>query len=553
MSTHTLVLGLDCATWDLLDPWIAAGLLPNLGALRARGAWGELRSTVQPVTSAAWPTFLTGKNQGKHGIYDFVRRRPDSYGVEMTNASMLHSPTIYDHLSAADKRVASINMPYTFPPRPLNGVVIGGLFATVTGPSLTYPSTLWDEVARVAPRYCIAPDYDASAPDPLQHYIDAMHDSIDQRFLVAEHLLAQDWDLFTLVFTEPDEIQHAFWHCLPDAELPPSFADHPQRFGNPILDVYQRIDRGLPRLLELAGPEVNVWLVSDHGGGALGHFVYLNRALEAGGLLRFKEQAQASRSSRLHDLARLYKRSLPNSARARVRRLLGNSRFERLKGHLESRISSDAIDWAHTKAYSLGTWGNVYINLAGREPQGTVQPGAAYEHTCREVSELLLSLRHPETGQPAVASVRRREELYHGPMADQSPDLMVTWADPTLCGHGGYDAATSGVFERRITALYSDLPLTGFHRELGVLLAAGPAVATRGRLPVADIADVAPTLLASFGLAVPEDMDGRVLELLHPALTPQQSGMLEWNADPYRYSAEEEALIQKRLEDLGYM
>jgi predicted AlkP superfamily phosphohydrolase/phosphomutase len=553
-STRTFVLGLDSATWDLLDPWMAQGLLPNLAALRARGAWGTLQSTIQPITSAAWPTLLTGKQQGKHSIYDFVRRRQGSYAVEMTNASMIASPTLYDLLSAAGRSVASINMPYTFPPRPVNGVVVGGLFATVTGPALTYPPSAWEEITQVAPEYCIAPDYDASAADPLQRYIDDMHSSIEQRTRVAEHFLAkQDWDLFVLVYTEPDEIQHAFWHCLEGEELPPAFADHPQRFGNPILAVYQQIDAALPRLLALMGPDANVWVVSDHGAGQLRYMVYLNPILAQHGLLRFKQRA--GHGSRLQRLARLYKRSLPNGVRAGLRRMLGDDAFQVIKGELETRSFASAIDWQHTRAYALGSWGNIFVNLAGREPQGTVQPGAEYEQVCREVSELFLSLRHPETGAPAVARVHRREELYSGAALEQAPDLIVLWADQTVCGRGGYEGLSHEVFERRWTADFSELPLTGFHRQNGIYMAAGPAVSARGPAAEASLVDIAPSILSQMGLATPQDMDGRAIGLqeLHAAPAQAPLGELAWEGDSYRYSDEEEAMIQKRLEDLGYL
>jgi predicted AlkP superfamily phosphohydrolase/phosphomutase len=553
-ATKTFVLGLDSATWDLLEPWIAEGLLPNLAALRARGAWGDLRSTIQPITSAAWPTLLTGKQQGKHGIYDFVRRKPGSYAVEMTNASMISSPTLYDLFSAVGKRVASINMPYTFPPRPLNGLIVGGLFATVTGPALTYPASLWDEIARVAPRYCIAPDYDAAAPDPLQRYVDDMSASVEQRTRVAEHFLQQqDWDLFVLVYTEPDEIQHAFWHCLEGAELPEAFADHPQRFGNPILNVYQQIDAALPRLLELAGPDATVWVVSDHGAGPLRYMVYLNPLLEQGGLLRFK--ARAGHGSRLQRLAKLYKRSLPKGVRAGLRRMLGDDAFSVIKGQLETSSFASAIDWAGTRAYALGSWGNIFVNLAGREPQGTVRPGAEYEQVCREVGELFAELRHPETGAPAVERVYRREELYSGHELERAPDLIVIWADRTICGRGGYEGLADAVFERRWTADFSELPLTGFHRDLGVFLACGPQVQARGRLEAASLTDVAPTILAQHGLVLPADLDGRALGL-HAGLAEPGEAVLDagaWQAEHYAYSAEEEAIIQKRLEDLGYL
>ena len=138
-----LVIGLDGATFDLIEPWAAAGLLPNLSRLMAEGSHGQLLSTLQPVTAPAWTTFMTGVNQGKHGLYDFIRRRADSYELEITSAAQIALPNLFELASQQGRRVISVNVPYTFPPRAVNGICLAGPFAPAFAPELVYPAEIF--------------------------------------------------------------------------------------------------------------------------------------------------------------------------------------------------------------------------------------------------------------------------------------------------------------------------------------------------------------------------------------------------------------------------
>ncbi|MBA3469589.1 MAG: alkaline phosphatase family protein [Herpetosiphonaceae bacterium] len=554
MTQRMVLLGLDSASWNLLDPWINQGLLPNIAALRARSAWGDLESTIHPITASAWVSLLTGKNPGKHGIYDFTQRRPGTYALAMTNASMIHSNTIYDWLSDADKRVISINMPYTFPPKPINGKIIGGLFAPAVGPGLTYPASLWEEVKQVAPRYTIAPDYSAHVADPLAQYIADMHDSVEQRTHVAEWLIKTDqWDLFTLIYTECDEIQHAFWHCLPNAHIPAHLKDHPARYGNPIRDLYQHIDACIGRVLGLIDPTIPVWTVSDHGGHELKYWVNLNRWLTNEGLLAIRDTSSKQKPV-IYSLARVYKRYIPTATRRKVSAVLGQ-RFEKVKAHLQTKLFSEAIDWPRTKVYALGSMGSLYINLRGREPQGIVEQGDEYEALCTQLIEKLEQFVDPATGTQPIARVLRRRDVYHGAMSEHSPDLIIIWQDLSYCGRGSLGMTTTDVVEPTSSSELSDLPLTGVHDYNGIFMLQSALIPAGRYGSSVHIQDIAPSLLHTFGLPIPEDIDGEVLYPLTMTQAP-----IEYTADEpyaqaqyYDLTEDETALVEKRLSDLGYM
>src|SRR5260370_25764040 len=116
-----IIIGLDSATWDLIKPWAAQGLLPNLSQLAEKGVSGELESAIPPLTPPAWTSFMTGQNPGKHGIFHFLEKQPGAYAMRYSNAGSRRAPTLWRMLSGAGHTVGVINVPFTSPPQPVNG------------------------------------------------------------------------------------------------------------------------------------------------------------------------------------------------------------------------------------------------------------------------------------------------------------------------------------------------------------------------------------------------------------------------------------------------
>lgn len=550
MNKRVLVIGLDGATWDLLDPWITQGRLPNLGKLKERGCTGDLLSTIHPVTTPAWTSFMTGKNQGGHGIYDHVQRKEGSYNLEVMDATRIGSPLLFDYLGAENKRSISINMPLTFPPRALNGLMVSGLFGTLVGPEITYPPELFARIAQISPGYVVHPDYDPRADRPLEKYVGDLLKSIDDRTAVAEKLLAEEvWDLALVVYTATDQIQHAFWRDMDDEQ-----GDSP--FKDAIFNIYKRIDDHLPRLLKHIDDQTLVLVMSDHGAGVLHGFVNINRWLADEGLLAVRSGVESSLRSRLiTQAAAAYKRYLPAALRASIRKNM-QDQFTGAKARMETELFSAAIDWQKTQAYSIGAGGNIFINLAGREPLGTVEPGEAYEQLRERIRSRIKNLKAPD-GSPLVKDVLAREEIYQGPFHSQAPDLVIVWHDYGWWGRARYNQSDLKLFEIRYNWDFSSLPLTGSHRPEGVLMAAGPAIPTQSRITDAYLIDLAPTILAYMGIAVPQSMHGLVLERLFDGGLSYTADLEDQattpNQDAFSFTAEEEAKISQHLKDLGYL
>jgi predicted AlkP superfamily phosphohydrolase/phosphomutase len=561
-ENRVLIIGLDGATLDLIRPWAAQGYLPNLQKLMAQGAWGEMQSTIQPITAPAWTSMITGVNQGKHGLYDFVRRKADSYAMEVTNASHVSAPTIFDLASQQNKRVIAINVPYTFPPRPVNGICIGGPFAPVVSPELVHPVDFFTRLKEIAPHYFILPDYDATHADPLGEYARQLKNEVELREQVSLALMKEeDWDLFMVVIMATDEVQHAYWHCM-DAR--PGDALYPYR--DVIREIYQRADEAIGKLLAAVEQEADkptyVFIASDHGFGQLKYMINLNRWLVEQGFMAFQPAAEnrvgSIKSKTVKRLATAYRRYLPSKARKILRTRMGNQTFERMKGEIESALFTSGVDWPSTRVYALGAGGNLYVNLQGREPQGIVAPGEEYEDLRSNVIQSLQELKDPDTGEALVKRTFRREELYQGPFVERAPDLIIQWRDYAYWGRGRYDSHAP-VFEGNKKLDFTEIPLTGTHRPQGILIASGPGIATGTHLQDSSLLDVAPTVLGLLGLPGYAALDGVFLQAAFKAEVTadilQSSKVADQavNEADYQFTQEESKIIEDHLRSLGYL
>ncbi|MBN1668640.1 MAG: alkaline phosphatase family protein, partial [Anaerolineales bacterium] len=416
---------------------------------------------------------------------------------------------------------------------------------------------------KIAPDYFVMPDYDSAHADPLSDYAQKLLLDIELRERLSLHLLQQEaWDLFMVVFMATDEVHHAFWHCL---EAEP--ADPAYRHREVIRQVYERADQAIGRILAQLTPEqrtqTDIFVLSDHGGGSLKYMINFNRWLaDEMGLLQFV----AGRGKLLSQLksgfvkwaARAYRVYTPPRWRAALRNRLGANKFDQVRAGVESTLLSGSIDWSQTRAYAMGAGGNIFINLRGREPQGIVEPGQEYEELRQRITARLMELRSPENGEPIVAHVHRREELFNGPYLDRAPDLLVEWADYHFWGRGRYDSRAP-IFEAHHQLDLTTMPLTGTHRPDGILIAQGPGIRQDASLMGASLIDLAPTLLGSLSIAPPAYMDGHILAgLLTPpeyermrALVSDQA--IETQNAEMQYDAEEAEIIAEHLRSLGYL
>lgn len=536
-----LVVGIDGSDWDLVEPWLAAGDLPALAALRARGASGRTISTDPPATFPAWTSFATAAEPGEHGIFDFTLRR--GYGLRFVSAADRAVPTIWRRLADAGRRVAVYNLPAAYPPEPLpGGIFISGFdtpVATAIDPSFVHPPGLHAELTRRHGPLVIS-DLNELRIGERWHEaaLEVLLRDVARRGEIALDLLRREaWDAFFVLFGESDTAGHHFW-WLHDGRSPRHRAG-PLRGA--LREVYRAIDCALGRLVDALPPGAEVLVLSDHGmGGAGTRVVSLNRFLAERGWLRL---APPDGTTALLGLARSAAlRLLPHAWQGRLAR----GPAAGLATRAEARARFAGIDWQGTRAFSeeLNYAPSVCLNLRGREPLGQVDPGEA-ESTLAALAADLRDWRDPATGEPIVARARPRAEVYgDGPMAARAPDLVVE-----LALEGGYSTTVRRCGGRPGPSVWRIGPadhagskavgMNGTHRVHGLWCWASPVGAAAGG-PSGDLrlAEVGARVLARFGLAAATGPNAAALP------------RADWAGG---YGEEESAVLERRLRALGYL
>jgi predicted AlkP superfamily phosphohydrolase/phosphomutase len=560
-QSKVLIIGLDGATWTVLSPWIEDGSLPNLARLRAQGSWGELLSTVPPLTAPAWSTFLTGKNPGKHGVFHVVALDDDpdisvDAKAEIVDGRSIKSPILWDIAAHHGRKVGAINVPMSYPPRPVNGFMITCLLTPPNAPVFTYPA----ELSQQLPGYVIDLDRfinekpfarDGDKPRvkrsvkpslQLMHEFRAME---EERGAAALRLMeSEPWDVFMVVFTATDRMGHYLWpyHRAEDLDG----TQEGRELHEAIYQFYIRLDEMVGELVAKAGPETAVVIMSDHGMGPIfNKNTHWNNWLYHKGFLKIR-QTSANTPDGL-----LLRLGIPRDKIGRIVRripgLAGSKVVQKAK-----TAQTATIDYSQSKAY--------YVRIF--DPVGGIRVNATGAERERLIDELIAAIERvidPATGKPIVRWARRREECYNGPYADSMPDIMLLMRHQ----YGSSDRLSN------YSAIVTDRPTIGDpggHHIEGIFIAHGPQIAAQtAPLPNLDIADIAPTVLHLMGLPIPSDMDGRVLAEILTAKDlrerPIERGkpLGRWPDEATSQiaqgdlSEEDEELVRDRLRALGYV
>ncbi len=553
-SRRVFVVAWDGATLDLLAPWCERGELPTLQSILRSGVVGRLESTFPPLTGPAWSSFMTGKSPGSHGVFEFFRRRPGTYSQVLSSPSSVKGKSLWRLLSEAEKKVGVVNLPLTYPPEEVNGFLISGLLTPRDCSDWAYPRELIQELREHVGTYLIHHD-EKYTKSNAENLLREQYRILSSRTQAALYLAREKrWDFFMVHYYGSDRVTHEFWHLM-DPSHPQHDARERERLGDVVLDFFRRLDDDLGRLVSQLDDDVVLILMSDHGMGRVTQFLNVNSWLMKEGYLQLKRgplnQVRRGLFRAGFNYYTLGKLVLQAGWGKRAIQL-GRGRRQELQEQVF--LSFRDVDWSRTTAYSMGNYGQIYVNLRGREPQGCVEPGPEYEELLAELTHKLRGLVDPESGKRIIERVFRASELYSGQFVVEAPDLSFLTTKMEYKALGLSDFNSPRVLE----PVYG---CTGNHRMEGLLAARGHGVIREGvEVEGAAIQDLAPSILYVLGVPVPRDMDGHVLEGVftpeYLSARPVLFGEVEGPGtleEGRVYSAEEEEELARRLKGLGYV
>lgn len=535
-TTRLALIGLDGATFRVLDPLREQGVMPALSKLRERGAEGVLRSTIPSYTPPAWVSIATGVNPGRHGVFGFLATTPQER-PRIAHSGSIGATTLWRHLSDRGVKVGVFNVPMSYPPVAVSGFMVsGGLAAGWTDAEM--PNFASDpEVGRMVNgiaggHYPLDVEVNYERDWRSAAAIQRIHDvQVLRRKALAACIERVDPEVVFAVFEGPDRIQHVHYQYVVEGSDWYERAEAPA-IRERALGYFAELDRAIADLTDWAGDDGHVVIVSDHGAGPWEKTVNVNLLLHEWGYL---ELPSLGRLARLGPIA--------GRGQQVLRRVLPKSLLLKAKVGMTRNFV-----WERTKAFSshVAEQG-IHVNERGRLPHGVLDPDEA-RRVGDEISERLMAFRDPHDGGPVTDRVYRRDEIMHGRFVDRAPDLFPLLRDQRY-ELSDTVAASSPVTDHR------DRPW-GYHHVDGVLVAAGPSV-KRGRFDAhTSVVDVLPTSFHLSGHAVPPDLDGRVVEEIVAGERPvTYAGSADGPAEgtDYPFSAEEEAAIEESLRGLGYI
>lgn len=529
MAPRLIVLGWDSATFDVIDPLVDQGRLPVLANMIGTGWRAPLRSTWPPMTDCAWTSAFTGRDAGGHGIIGSWYRAPGAYECRYFSSRDRRAPAIWE--LTENVRHLVWNVPMTFPPEAVDGAMVAG-YGAPPGANITEPKDLH---AGLTQRWELDDILDRAPHGSLEKFLTDLERGLAVQAEALPWAIGETGaDAVYAVWPHIDRAQHFFWQF--------RGSQHP--LADAVDRVYEAMDRATGAVIE-AFPNADVLIVSDHGAGPL------HGDLNLGGWLAARGDAAYSTGSRSSVLSSVAW-GLPPAVRRMGRRAAPGLARKAMAAKLAGQLAP--FEWSKTKAF-FGFHSDLWLNLRGREEQGIV-PHEEVEPLIAELSDALLQIEDPATGNPVIAAVHRRDDIFRGPHANLAPDLMLdTWS-------AGYRVAPGR--EASDDVVISPEALAGVreswsadHRPLGIFVAAGPNIA-RGSSDELALYDVCPTGLALLEAAIPEGLNGRVAmdplaDFLEKHPVRSTSGASSRTGLVEGFSEDEAAAVADHLKDLGYI
>lgn len=537
VRNKVFVLGLDGGSWNLLQPLMDRGYMPNLQEICENGVCATLQSTQPPYTGPAWVSSFTGVNPGKHGIFGFTTSRGESTRRSLISSRNIRAIKLWQYLDKGGKISGFINVPVTYPVESLNGFMIAGFLAPQDANDITYPQDLYQNLIKELGSYIVNVKISGRVLNTEDEALDFVNDiqfCIRKRFEALKilwHRYAPDF--LMIVFNCLDKIQHKFWKFM-DIEDPLYHSPMAKKLRPRLFEVYRKIDQIIEYIVKRLNNDTTLFIISDHGFGPLKKRVFINNWLKQQKLLSVKKH-------------RAYLRKILSLTN------LKNFQFSKfgIGVNLANPVDS-IIDYSKTLFYSSDVYEQgIYFNSQAEEVQsGQIR----YEDEMKKIEGKIKALTDPKNGDCFVDDVRRRETIYWGPHVNQAPNLLLKMKNYGYLLNKSIPTRGNSIL-RKVTGP------DGCHRSDGIFAAYGYNIDHKTDLE-ASIMDVTPTVLYTMDMSLPKDLDGQPLthiftsEFQHKTRLRfnQEDTSVQINAkNETEYSKTEEREIRSRLKELGYL
>jgi len=514
-TPRQLVIGLDAMEWTLVQRWAKEGRLPTFRRLIEQGVRADLDTTAAQLPDTVWSCTYTGTNPAKFEKFFYVQYDRHKLGLRNVPDDIITRPPFWDYFSAAGRRVGIVDAPKFPLSKSINGFQLTnwGAHATKTA-RRSYPSDLVNEIDRRFGRHPVGDcdKFDAK-PESLRELRKRVLDGVRVHGEVFRSLMKEKpWDLFFAGFSAPHCIGHHFYHGADDSHSRHSESVR-DGFDTTLEDVYRAIDREIGEMLTLVDPDTQVMVVAAHGMGPMFHASWnipdmldlLGYGTEPASRVAAGEKASTGKVNPW----RILKMVVPGWVQYAIKGMLPKFAQDQLL-FLWYRGGKK---WKGSRAFAIpnnDSVGAIRVSVKGRDRHGIVEPGEEYERVCRDIADAFYELTDQEGGRRLVKKITLTHEVFHGPFLDQLPDLTILW-DQSFAWDTVHSPRFGTMHIRQQDAR------TGGHSTRGFVLMTGPGIPANVELTDCSIFDIAPTLLKSANVPIPEEMDGRPLPVPGPA------------------------------------
>lgn len=477
---RVIVIGLDGATWDLLRPWIDKGELPSIGKLVNQGVWANLKSTYPFFTGPAWTSFSTGRNPGKHGIFDFVSVKNGKF--HLYNSSDIKCTPFYEILSNHNIPSIIIGLPLSFPPpSSFKGIMISDFLFPVKS---IRPRTK----EKYLENYEIISNFLKGEETSLDEMIKI---SLKQIQTAKELFTNENWEFFFFLYSETDQICHGYWNNIFEMNS----------LGEKAKKIFKIADNFIGWIINEMRETDLIFIISDHGFGTYKCAIQVNNILRERGLVKTKLEVISniitlkSHLQKIMGIKRKFKLSFLSKFFVKI---LNNPLIKNIFSIKKLRLLNKLLKKFELPFYKeIIDFKNSYAYVPTKEAMGI------YINKKKEIkSDLINIFRNLKyNGKNAFKRVLTREETYSGPYISLAPDILLI---PDEC----YPA--SGLTKELFTQFFP-----ASHKLKGIFIAYGSEIKKGLKMNSFNIYDIAPTILHTFALPIPSDMDGEVLKIIY--------------------------------------